>query len=589
MTTLRYVFWKIWQLLQTLARRLYRGFAPVPLSMDEREFCKNNAVFWGELTGERRVGRRDGYVLAPVGGHPVIKLSDASFSSIVACARSLKLLFLTGEPPGSAGAQLLASYPEATFVSLNGWQHPWQQVKACLQAARAYARLRSPADVLAFHEDGIKFGDVIYDAVLEGGYATLDRVDSRVWDVLRRFYFLRGFIIHLLRHYDIQTSVFAHLIGLQGATLSRYLLSRGIEVFWRVGSHQVLVRRYRGLQDVGIYPVKPEPGYFQLMLEGDDGTIRRRAEEYLERRFNQQVEHPTVTLAFNAAKAVYTDRAAFCRAFGLRLDRPIAFVMLHIFNDYPHSHFAKPMLFQDYYWWFRRTLDLALKIPHVNWVFKEHPAASYYRTKDVDLHKIFAGLKAEHVCFLPAGADFNARSIPHLAHAIITCVGTAGVEYATCGIPCLLGGESEYSGLGFTIEPETPEAYEECLRHVEKFPRLTPEQVVRAKLAAYFCFCVMESARYHFCPKFTNVEISEWNASLTARLWKEAAAHFRDPAHVERMRNQVEELGRFVLDRDWTQYVDFRQFPFLRQSPVGAGASRAWEPSQAMGFRRRED
>ena len=589
MTTASYIFWKTWRIIQTVTQGLYRRLVSIPLSIEESEFCEGNAAFWGELARERRIGRRDGYVLVPVGGHPVIKLSDASFASIVACARFLKLLFLTTETSGGAGTQLLASYPVATIVYLNGWRHPWQQAVACLRATKAYARLSSPADVLAFHEDGIKFGDIVYDEVLAGGYATLDRVDRRVWDVLRRFYFLRGFIIRLLRQYDIRTSVFAHTIGLQGGTLSRYLLSQGIEVLWRVGSHQVLIKRYRGLQDVGVYPVKPEPGYFRLMLEGDDGTIRRRAEEYLERRFSQQVEHPTVALAFNAAKTVYTSPEPFCAAFKLPPGRPIVFVMLHAFNDYPHSHFAKPMLFQDYYWWFRRTLEIAQEIPEVNWVFKEHPAAPYYITEDVDLHRVFAGVNDLHVRFLPATADFNARSIPHLAHAIVTCVGTAGLEYATFGIPCILGGESGYSGLGFTIELKTPKAYEACLRQIWMLPRLTAEQVVRAKLAAYFYFCVMESARYHFCPKFTDVQVSEWNASLTARLWKEAAAQFRSLEHVGRMKTQAEELGRFVSDPIWTQYVDFRQFPFLRQYVGGASGSRMSVPSQAGTLRSPED
>jgi hypothetical protein len=221
------------------------------------------------------------------------------------------------------------------------------------------------------------------------------------------------------------------------------------------------------------------------------------------------------------------------------------------------------MLFQDYYWWFRRTLEIAQETPEVNWVFKEHPAASYYLTKDVDLHRVFAGVNDAHVRFLPATADFNARSILHLAHAIVTCIGTAGLEYATMGIPCVLGGESGYSGLGFTIEPGTPEEYATCLRGIKMLQRLTADQVARAKLAAYFYFCVMESARYHFCPKFTDVELSEWNGSLTARLWKEAAAQFRSLEDVERMKTQVEELAQFARDPSRTQYVEFRQFPFL--------------------------
>ncbi len=570
MTTASYIFWKTWRIIQTVIQGLYRRLVSIPLSIEESEFCEGNAAFWGELARERRIGRRDGYVLVPVGGHPVIKLSDASFASIVACARSLKLLFLTTETSGGAGTQLLASYPVATIVNLNGWRHPWQQAVACLRATKAYARLRSPADVLAFHEDGIKFGDIVYDEVLAGGYATLDRVDRRVWDVLRRFYFLRGFIIRLLRQYDIRTSVFAHTIGLQGGTLSRYLLSQGIEVLWRVGSHQVLIKRYRGLQDVGIYPVKPEPGYFRLMLERDDGTIVRKADEYLERRFGQRIESLAVDLAFDSRRRTFTDREAFCAEYGLDPAKPLVFVMLHAFNDYPHSHFARPMIFQDYYHWFRRTLEIGREVSTVNWVFKEHPAADYYIIRDVNIREIFARIKDRNVLFLPSGEDFNGRSVGYLAHAIITCVGTAGLEYATLGIPCVVGGECGYDGLRFTIEPRDPREYEACLRRIDTLERLRPEQIRAAKLTAYFYFCVMESARYHFCPKFTDVQISEWNANLNARLWKEAAAQFADAEHLHKLREQVEELSRFILDPEWTQYVNLRQFPFLRDA-VEAG------------------
>lgn len=173
--------------------------------------------------------------------------------------------------------------------------------------------------------------------------------------------------------------------------------------------------------------------------------------------------------------------------------------------------------------------------------------------------------------FLRSDADFNGGSVRHLAHAIVTCIGTAGLEYATRGIPPVLGGESAYSGFGFTIEPGNLREYEECLRGIAGLPRLSTEQIRAAKLVAFFYFCVMESARYYFCPYFSDREVSEWNALRDNRFWKEVADQFRDAEHVQKMRGQVEELSRFVRDPGWRQYVDLRQFPFLQDGVSAAG------------------
>jgi len=224
------------------------------------------------------------------------------------------------------------------------------------------------------------------------------------------------------------------------------------------------------------------------------------------------------------------------------------------------------MIFQDYYWWFLRTLEIAQEIPWINWVFKEHPAAGYYVTKDVDLGRLFQGIRSDNVRFMDRRADFNARSIAHLAHAIVTCVGTAGLEYSTLGIPCILGGESGYDGLGFTVEPKDEEEYAACLKRIDTLERLSEWQIKAAKVVAYFFFCVMESARFHFSPRFTDTEISEWNNNLESRLWKETAEGFTDENSVKLMKAQIEDLSRFILDNSWTQYVDLRQFPHFENS-----------------------
>lgn len=569
--------------LRRVLSRLYRSIVLPPLSPAQQDFIAENTRFWGSLQERQQEGADGGYILVSVEFHPIIHLSDASFASIVALARGQRLLFVSTMAPTHQSRRLLQSFPNAKFLHLGSPRYWPMRLMAWLLARRAYREIRTPLDLLAFRVDGIRFGDALYDAVLAKGFATIDRIDGRTLTVLRRFYFLRAFIRHVLRRYRVQAGVFAHLIGVHGSTFSRYLLQREIEVLNRVGSHELLVKKYRSLVDVGIYPVRPERRYFELMLKRDDETIQRQAEEYLNRRFSDKIEDATVSLAFDTRKRHFPDRSAFAAAYGLDPVKPFVFVLLHAFNDYPHSHFARPMIFQDYYHWFKRTLEIARTVDSVNWVFKEHPAARYYPTRDLDLAKTFSTVTDDNILFLPRDANFNARSIGDLALAIVTCVGTGGLEYAALGIPCVLGGESGYSSFGFTIEPRDAEEYEACLRQIGALGRLTAAQVRRAKLVAYFYFCVTEGAVFYFCPRFSDEEISEWNLERDERLWRVAGAAFRDGAHREKLRRQVERLTAFVNDRQWTQYVDFERFPFLEDSARTTASARSSKSGSVQG------
>ncbi|OGA36076.1 MAG: hypothetical protein A3G80_00995 [Betaproteobacteria bacterium RIFCSPLOWO2_12_FULL_62_13b] len=554
-------------------KHIHSRIFPVPLSAEQAAFVERNLAFWnGECGAVDKAG--SGYVFVRVEGHPVLFLSDASFATIAGRAKGLRPLFVTSGFKNSVSTMILESYPGAAFVYLRSLRWLGMRLIAVLQAVRLYRSIQSPRDLLNLQVDGIRFGDVIYDAVLAEGYATISTIDYRTFIVLQRFYFLRSFIRYVIKRYNLQAAVFAHTVGLQSAVFGRYLLQAGIEVINRIGSHQILLKKYQGLADVGTYALKPEPRYLALMLERDDGTILRKAEEYLERRFSQQVRHLAVDAAFDPSKRIYDDRRSFCQDYCLDPEKPIAFVMLHVFNDYPHSHFAKPMIFQDYYDWFIRTLELAGEVKSANWIFKEHPAADHYITRDVDLKRVFQEVKYNNVRFLDRQADFNARSIPHLAQAILTCVGTAGLEYSTLGIPCILGGESGYDGLGFTIEPKDEGEYAARLRRIDSLERLSGQQIRAAKVVAYFFFCVMESAVYHFCPRFTDTEICEWNGECERRLWMEAARRLADEDSMRLMKTQIEELSGFLIDSSWTQYVDLRQFPHFGNGKAKCATGR---------------
>ena len=399
--------------------------------------------------------------------------------------------------------------------------------------------------------------------MLAQGYATIHDLDEKVLGALQGFFLARYIIKDIISRYEIETSVFSHTIGLARGTFTRYLLQNGIEILNRTGSHQVQVKKFQSVGDIGTYPLRPEQRYFSFMMSRRDDTILRLADGYLNDRFNQNVKEDIgANLAFDRRKRTFSSREEFCYHFGLDPAKKIVFVMLHAFNDHPHSHFAKPMIFRDYYDWFEKTLDIAKSVDTVNWVFKEHPAAEFYRTKDVNLDALFEHVRYSHIRFLNYRADFNARSLRHLADAIVTCLGTAGLEYSCLGIPCVLAGESPYSGFGFTIEPQDAAEYEERLRHIHELQRLDESRIKAAKTVMFFQLGMMQRAPYLLCPYYNYRQIKEIRAD---DLWRDAIELMKNGDKVK-MKQQIGALSDFVRDPSYTHYIDLEKYDFMREA-----------------------
>lgn len=558
---MRYALGLAWRGLRRIAWYVVGLLLPVRLTRGERAFIRTNAEFWHRLG--RDLGHRPGVVMVEPQFHPVILLSNASFAAIVAHARDLTPLFILEGRHQRRERLILASYPGARFVFLDSPRYAFAWLLALIHALLVYRRWRRPSDILEFTCDGIRFGDVIYDAVLAQGYATVHAKDLRTLRALHSFFVYRAMIRDLARRHrhEVRAYVSAHgYIGLRNGTFTRYLLQSGIEVLNRIGSHQINVRKYRSIDDIGTYALRPTAQDERVIFERHADTVVSLADRYLGERFGQRVQDDVAAdLAFDRRKRMYTDTADFRQAYGLVNDAPLVFVMLHAFNDYPHSHFRRRLPFQDYYDWFVQTLALARDVRDVNWIFKEHPAADFYPTRDVDLDVTFAGVHEPHIRFLRRDADFNGASLRHIAHAIVTCIGTAGLEYSCFGVPCVLAGESPFSGYGFTIEPGDSAAYAETLRTIAGLPRLPVEQVRRAKAIAWFEMALMEEYAYPLCPHYSYDEIKNFGR---LDVWGDAAALLKS-ADWNDVARQIRTLATYVQCDACTQLVNTEKYPFL--------------------------
>jgi len=190
--------------------------------------------------------------------------------------------------------------------------------------------------------------------------------------------------------------------------------------------------------------------------------------------------------------------------------------MLHVFNDYPHSHFHW-MIFKDYYDWFIKTLDFAKKNNKVNWIFKQHPSINDYVTKDVNFKKLFFKCP-DNVIYIDENRQIDTRSLIYCADLVVTCEGSAGFELPAMGaIPSLTAGDNFYTQLGFALEPKTKEEYYKILSNAHKIKKLFSQQQKKAQ-AAYIYIYKISRVSFTACPQLSfsqtkgkNINSWYWN------------------------------------------------------------------------------
>lgn len=547
-----------WRLAVHLSAFIRGVLGPVRLTSGERRFIEANRELWSELGTSADVA---GDVLVEPLSHPVLMHANASFAAIVGRSRKLGILFTLLSPAERRAKVLLSSYPNARFVYVHSPRTLPTWIRAWVRAIRVYRTLRVPRDILSLTENGRRYGDLIYDTLLARGYATVRTVDLWTLVTLQRYFYYATVTARIAREHDVRCYVSSHgYIGLLQGTLTRTLVRKRIEVLSRIGTRELILRRYRGPEGIGEYELRPEAPVLAALLEDPSGEAKRHADLYIQQRFADEVDDPSARLAFDRRRRLYTDAGDFARDQGLDPSKPLVFVMLHAFNDYPHSHFRKPFIFQDYYDWFIRTLERARSVTSVNWIVKEHPGSDYYPTKDLDLGRVMAGIRDPHIRFLPRDADFNAASLRHIAHAIVTCMGSAGMEYACVGIPCIVAGEGPYTGYGFTRESSSGDAYLAELEHVADLCRLTSEQIRVARLIAWYMMGLVYDYPYLLSPQYEYWQIADFRK---VDVWSDVATILRTVDRVA-LRRQIEVIDGFLASEHPDQLLNVDKYPFLR-------------------------
>lgn len=382
-------------------------------------------------------------------------------------------------------------------------------------------RMLLTGDILGFSLNGIRFGDIVYDIYLVyHKVATIRRINHEVLRTLRDVILVHYRYRKLLINTGASAVLVSHPIGLFSGVLFRTALGLGLEAYVRSAGERAEVEfnRFSSLDEIYNHQFKPRPSDIEFLRTIDSQVILKHFDEQIEKRLKGEIDIGA-RMAYSSDKSVYRSRQEFADKFGIDATKKNVFVMLHAFNDHPHSTF-KWMLFRDYYDWFLQTLRFAQNKTDFNWIFKEHPCTKFYPTHDISLRDHFQNCPG-HIVFLDAEASFSTKSLLYLADIIITCLGTAGVEFSAArGVPVIIAGDTFYNEFGFTIEPKSKNEYFQILKNLETIERLTEKQQYKAKLVFLYIqrYC---HAPFDWCPVITvqeekdpNIDNFYWNRVL---------------------------------------------------------------------------
>jgi hypothetical protein len=329
--------------------------------------------------------------------------------------------------------------------------------------------------------DNVWIGDLVYDSYLSGfGQATIDRFDDDLAHTLNRTANLHAGINQLFRRYQVHATVVCHTVFIEYGLPARLSLKHGVPVYGKWGTHPFIIRKYRSLAEAPIFP--------GTELESVMRHYRTRLGEELASLANEfYPPSPHKVSSFDYFRLGYGDdkneESAKSLAKPLRLDpsKKTCCIMSPMFNDSPHC--IPDLLFDDYYQWLDATLSFALRNPTINWLVRQHPYEIL-----VGQNKNFNNLVRPYV---DSGAvtvvpnDVTTSSLFSCVDVITIVNGSAGIEFASVGIPCVYAGKPYYAECPFVIRPSSRAKYFEALAGIPTLPRIPPDQIKLAKETAY--------------------------------------------------------------------------------------------------------
>jgi len=142
--------------------------------------------------------------------------------------------------------------------------------------------------------------------------------------------------------------------------------------------------------------------------------------------------------------------------------------------------------------WLERTVQFFARSSNTQLVIRVHPGERYTKGPSVSevVQRALPSLP-EHIHLVAADNPINTYDLIEVADLGLVYTTTVGMEMAMSGVPVIVAGQTHYRSKGFTLDPDSWEAYFNQIERALTKPehgRLSHEQIERAWNYAYRFF-----------------------------------------------------------------------------------------------------
>ena len=198
---------------------------------------------------------------------------------------------------------------------------------------------------------------------------------------------LRVYVALLVNYYKLYTdildenevaaTVVGHLVYARFGVLARQAARYGATVYARSGGKGMRIQKRRSVGEARDFISRVTPDLVDTKLaHGTDAAVEAGANTLGRRMAGTGNEFQFLNEEGYSDRRAMLSRKEFSDAMGLSPDRKVGLIMLHAFPD--TSHTVPDMIFDDYYDWHLRTLEVASEVPEIDWLIKPHPYVHNY-------------------------------------------------------------------------------------------------------------------------------------------------------------------------------------------------------------------
>ena len=453
-----------------------------------KKFTKKNKMFWKKIHKENftKKNQKNSLLISCFVHTPGYYMTNAIIGKYLCKIKNLRPICLIDEND-FFGEVFLRSYGYNNFLYIpkNNFFIRY------IYFIKAIIFLKDIIDLKSFTKlkiDKINLGLITYEHFLRhSGYGTINKINFKLIYHFALSLRINNFVDNIFNKKEIKSTLQSENQFIPCAIIFQNSLKRNIKVFSREGGPQWCnVKMYKNLSKIFAGSNSIEKKLYFKLFKKHRSKISKIGADIVKKRFRGIDKENSVLYNIKKNKKntlINVSKKVLCKKFNLDEKKPIAYIFSNSLID--GNFVAGWRLFKDNLTLLRFNLDQATKIKDVNWIVKPHPSESKYFNAKTNTHKEFRKYNKFSNIKLMDG-NFSGMTIAKSAKVIVSCFGTAPMEYASFGIPSIISANARYSNLNIVNNPKTIRKYKEYLNSIKYLKKLSKMQIDKANAQTFF-------------------------------------------------------------------------------------------------------